>query len=69
MEAARRRAARAGPSTVGVPDLLAATLGPARPDVRLLADAAAREEVVDVTGITLDEAARRLDAVARKETR
>ena len=47
--------------------LLADTLGLSRPDVRLVAGGASRDKVVDVTGLTLEEAERRLAAAGGKE--
>lgn len=48
--------------------LLAETLGLPRPDVRLVAGGSARDKVVEVTGLSVDEAERRLTVSARKET-
>jgi hypothetical protein len=49
--------------------LLADVLGLRRPDVRLVAGASARDKVVELTGLTLDEAERRLEAVGAEEQR
>lgn len=46
--------------------LLAEQLGLARPDVRLVAGLGARDKVVELTGITVEEAERRLAAAGRE---
>lgn len=56
-----------GRANDAVVSLLAATLGLDRPDVRLVAGASARDKVVELTGLTVDEAERRLDEAGRKE--
>lgn len=50
-----------------VVDLIADSLGVVRPDVRLVAGRSSRDKVVELSGITLEEAERRLEA-AGKET-
>jgi uncharacterized protein YggU (UPF0235/DUF167 family) len=57
-----------GRANDAVQDLLANTLGLDRLDVRVVAGAAARDKVVEITGLTLAEAERRLDRAGRKET-
>jgi uncharacterized protein YggU (UPF0235/DUF167 family) len=57
-----------GRANDAVVDLLAETLGLARPAVRVVAGTAARDKVVEVQGLTLAEAERRLDRAGRKET-
>jgi uncharacterized protein (TIGR00251 family) len=47
-------------------DLLAGALGLARPDVRLVAGAAGRDKVVEIAGITTEEAERRLERAGGK---
>jgi uncharacterized protein YggU (UPF0235/DUF167 family) len=49
-----------GRANDAVLDLLAHTLGLARPDLRLVAGASTRDKVVELRGLTLDEAERRL---------
>lgn len=49
-------------------DLLAETLGVPRPNVILVAGAAARDKVIEVNGITFEEAEKRLAARQRKGT-
>lgn len=56
-----------GRANDAVVSLLAATLGLDRPDVRLVAGASARDKVVELIGLTVDEAERRLDEAGRKE--
>jgi uncharacterized protein (TIGR00251 family) len=55
---------RANDDVVG---LIADSLGVVRPDVRLVAGQSSRDKVVELSGITLEEAERRLEA-AGKET-
>jgi uncharacterized protein YggU (UPF0235/DUF167 family) len=57
-----------GRANDAVQDLLADTLGLDRLDVRVVAGVAARDKVVEITGLTRDEAERRLDRAGRKET-
>lgn len=45
-------------------ELLAGTLGLTRPDVRLLAGGADRDKVVEIAGLTLQEAERRLGSAS-----
>jgi uncharacterized protein YggU (UPF0235/DUF167 family) len=52
---------RANDAVVGV---IAQTLGVDRRNVRLVGGASGRDKVVELTGLTLDEAERRLAAVA-----
>jgi uncharacterized protein (TIGR00251 family) len=47
-------------------DLLAGALGLSRPDVRLVAGAAGRDKVVEIAGITTEEAERRLERAGGK---
>lgn len=47
-------------------DLLAATLGLARPDVRVVSGGAARDKVVEVTGLSVEEAESRLAAAGER---
>jgi uncharacterized protein (TIGR00251 family) len=54
-----------GRANDSVIDLLAASLDVRRPDVRIVGGAVSRDKVVEITGITLEEAERRL-ATARK---
>lgn len=55
---------RANDAVVG---LLAEALGLTRPAVRVVSGAAARDKIVEVEGLTLEEAERRLDRAGRKE--
>jgi uncharacterized protein (TIGR00251 family) len=55
---------RANDALVG---LLAETLRLARSNVRLVSGAAARDKIVQVDGLTIEEAERRLAAAGRKE--
>jgi hypothetical protein len=48
--------------------LLAAELGLRRPDVRLVAGLGGRDKVVELSGITVEEAERRLAAAGRGTT-
>lgn len=57
-----------GRANDAVVSLLAATLGLDRPDIRLVAGASARDKVVELTGLTVEEAERRLSAAGRKES-
>lgn len=56
-----------GRANADVVELIADSVGVLRPDVRLVAGASSRDKVVELSGITLEEAERRLDA-AGKET-
>jgi uncharacterized protein (TIGR00251 family) len=56
-----------GRANADVVELIADTVGMLRPDVRLVAGASSRDKVVELSGITLEEAERRL-AAAGKET-
>jgi len=56
-----------GRANADVVDLIADAVGVLRPDVRLVAGASSRDKVVELSGITLEEAERRLEA-AGKET-
>ncbi|HEU0334954.1 MAG TPA: DUF167 domain-containing protein [Gaiellaceae bacterium] len=47
-------------------DLLAGALGLARPDVRVVAGAAARDKVVEIAGISTEEAESRLERAGGK---
>jgi uncharacterized protein (TIGR00251 family) len=54
-----------GRANASVVDLLAASLDVARPDVRIVAGAVSRDKIVEIAGLTLEEAERRLGS-ARK---
>ena len=56
-----------GRANADVVDLIADSVGVLRPDVRLVAGASSRDKVVELSGITLEEAERRLES-AGKET-
>lgn len=56
-----------GRANEDVVELLAGSLGIVRPAVRLVAGRSSRDKVVELAGITLEEAERRLEA-AGKET-
>lgn len=47
-------------------DLLARSLHVPRPDVRVVSGATSRDKVVELAGLTLDEAERRLAALGRE---
>jgi uncharacterized protein (TIGR00251 family) len=47
--------------------LIADSLGVLRPDVRVVAGASSRDKVVELSGITLEEAERRLAAAGKEE--
>src|SRR4051795_7161377 len=49
-----------GRANASVIDLLAASLDVRRPDVRIVGGAVSRDKVVEVVGLTLEEAERRL---------
>jgi uncharacterized protein (TIGR00251 family) len=55
---------RANSDVVG---LIADSLGVLRPDVRVVAGASSRDKVVELSGITLEEAERRLAAAGKEE--
>lgn len=55
---------RANSDVVG---LIADSLGVRRPDVRIVAGASSRDKVVELSGMTLEEAERRLAAVGKEE--
>lgn len=57
-------AAERGRANDALVDLLAGTLGLRRPDVRLVAGGAARDKVVEIAGMTLQEAERRLGSAS-----
>jgi hypothetical protein len=57
-----------GRANEAVQELLADTLGLDSLDVRVVAGATARDKIVEITGLTLEEAERRLDRAGRKET-
>lgn len=56
-----------GKANEAVVGLLADTLGLARPAVRVVGGATARDKVVEVDGLSLDEAERRLERAGGKE--
>lgn len=56
-----------GRANDAVVDLLAARLRVARPDVRVVSGAGARDKVVEVAGMSLEEAERRLEGADGKE--
>ena len=56
-----------GRANASVVELLAASLDLRRPDVRIVSGAGSRDKVVELVGLTLDEAERRL-AAAQKGT-
>lgn len=49
-----------------VVELIADSLGVVRPDVRLVAGQSSRDKVVELSGITLEEAERRLEAAGKE---
>lgn len=55
-----------GKANASVVELLAGSLGLARPAVRVVAGQASRNKVVEVDGLTLDEAERRLAAAEER---
>jgi len=55
---------RANSDVVG---LIADSLGVLRPDVRVVAGASSRDKVVELSGMTLEEAERRLAAAGKEE--
>jgi uncharacterized protein (TIGR00251 family) len=57
-----------GRANEALADLLARELGLARPDVRLVAGAAGRDKVVECSGITNEEAERRLAGAGERGT-
>jgi uncharacterized protein (TIGR00251 family) len=54
---------RANDDVVG---LIASSVGVARPDVRLVSGASSRDKVVELTGVTVEEAERRLEAAGKE---
>lgn len=64
-----REAAERGRANAAALDLLAGTLSLKRRDVRLVAGHAAREKVVELTGISAAETERRLSAAEQKGRR
>jgi len=50
-----------GRANASVVDLLASSLEVGRPDVRIVSGAGSRDKVVEISGITLEEAERRLE--------
>jgi uncharacterized protein (TIGR00251 family) len=50
-----------GRANASVVELLATSLDVRRPDVRIVAGAGSRDKVVEISGLTLEEAERRLD--------
>lgn len=57
-----------GRANVDVVQLIADSIGVQRPDVRLVAGASSRDKVVELSGITLEEAERRLEAAGKETT-
>ncbi|MGZ8686827.1 MAG: DUF167 domain-containing protein [Gaiellaceae bacterium] len=49
-----------------VVELIADSLGVVRPDVRLVAGLSSRDKVVELSGITFEEAERRLEAAGKE---
>jgi uncharacterized protein (TIGR00251 family) len=49
-----------GRANASVVDLLAASLDVRRPDVRIVSGASSRDKIVEIVGLTLEEAERRL---------
>jgi len=56
-----------GRANDSVVDLLAASLDLRRPDVRIVSGAGSRDKVVELVGLTLEEAERRLTAAQKGE--
>ena len=54
-----------GRANASVVDLLATSLDVRRPDVRIVAGAGSRDKVVEISGLTLEEAERRLEQAGR----
>jgi len=54
-----------GRANDSVVDLLATSLDLRRPDVRIVGGAVSRDKVVEITGLTLEEAERRLTSVQK----
>jgi uncharacterized protein (TIGR00251 family) len=54
-----------GRANASVVELLATSLDVRRPDVRIVAGAGSRDKVVEISGLTLEEAERRLDLAGR----
>ena len=54
-----------GRANDSVVELLATSLAVRRPDVRIVAGAGSRDKVVEISGITLEEAERRLELAGR----
>jgi len=50
-----------GRANASVVELLAASLDVRRPDIRIVAGAGSRDKVVEISGLTLEEAERRLE--------
>ena len=54
-----------GRANASVVDLLATSLDVRRPDVRIVGGAGSRDKVVEISGLTLEEAERRLEQAGR----
>jgi len=58
-----------GRANASVIDLLAASLAIRRPDVRIVGGTVSRDKVVEIVGLTLEEAERRLDTAQKGSSR
>jgi uncharacterized protein (TIGR00251 family) len=54
-----------GRANASLVELLATSLDVRRPDVRIVAGAGSRDKVVEISGLTLEEAERRLELAGR----
>jgi uncharacterized protein (TIGR00251 family) len=54
-----------GRANASVVDLIAASLEVRRPDVRIVAGAVSRDKIVEIVGLTLEEAERRLTSAQK----
>ncbi len=54
-----------GRANASVVELLAASLDIGRPDVRVVSGAVSRDKIVEIVGLTLEEAERRLTSVQK----
>ena len=57
-----------GRANASVVELLAASLDVRRPDVRIVAGAGSRDKVVEISGLTREEAERRLELAGRSSS-